>query len=347
MATIGAHGITARLPAGFEGRIFVRPATVGVTYPVGQFATFPIPDDIGDFGSGAVTLMGPSDVFATLFEYGPESVGKALFARQGRPDVLSESDFSPMTLRRGIPGQSGTQWFFTESGRPFAFYAVLGSHSQRAALVPHVNTLLSSLDPEPGRVRPPGREAPHGTDRPLPDCRRPALRRRRGEGAAPRRHGVGHGGACPRGVLRCAVVRPAVRIGALAEAAFGAVADPVPAPGHGRARRTLLPGFIGVVAVARWRGGPLATCGCFGRPDTPPTALHLVLDLALAVAAAAVALGAPPQTRSDCSWPISPGPDSLSSSSVRWVSGSPRSPSPRWPPSPRPGVAQPARVRAS
>jgi hypothetical protein len=145
VATIGAHGITARLPNGFEGRIFVRPATVGPTYPVGQFATFPIPDDVGDFGSGAVTAMGPSDVFATLFEYGPESVGTALFAQLGRPAELSESDFSPMVLRRGIPGQSGTQWFFTESGRPFSFYAVLGSHAQRPALVPHVNSLLSSL----------------------------------------------------------------------------------------------------------------------------------------------------------------------------------------------------------
>lgn len=149
MTTIGAHGITARLPAGFEGRIFVRPASVGVTYPVGQFATFPIPDDIGDFGSGAVTVMGPSDVFATLFEYGPESVGTALFAQQGRPVSLTAAHFSPMTLRRGIPGQSGTQWFFTESGRPFSFYAVLGDHSLRTSLVPHVNTLLSSLTLSP------------------------------------------------------------------------------------------------------------------------------------------------------------------------------------------------------
>jgi hypothetical protein len=149
VATIGAHGITARLPAGFEGRIFVRPATVGVTYPVGQFATFPIPDDIGDFGSGAVTFMGPSDVFATLFEYGPESLGTALFAQQGRPAGFSDADFSPMTLRRGIPGQSGTQWFFTESGRAFSFYAVLGSHARRTALVPRVNTLLSSLTLSP------------------------------------------------------------------------------------------------------------------------------------------------------------------------------------------------------
>ena len=145
MATIGAHGITARLPQGFEGRIFVRPAPVGVTYPVAQFATFPIPDDIGDFGSGAVNLMGPSDVFATLFEYGPESLGTALFARQGRPAALAPADFSPTVLRRGLPGQSGTQWFFTEAGRPFSFYAVLGSHTMRTALVPRVNALMTAL----------------------------------------------------------------------------------------------------------------------------------------------------------------------------------------------------------
>ena len=118
MPTIGAHGITARLPDGFEGRIFVRPATVGMTYPVGQFATFPIPDDIGDFGSGAVTLMGPSDVFASLFEYGPESVGTALFARQGRPTGFSEADFSPMTLRRGIPGSPAPSGSSPRPGAP-------------------------------------------------------------------------------------------------------------------------------------------------------------------------------------------------------------------------------------
>ncbi len=145
MATIRAHGIVARLPNGFEGRIFVRPAAVGRTYPVGQFATFPIPDDIGDFGSGAVNLMGPGDIFASLFEYGPESLGTALFSRQGRPAVLTSEDFSPVRLRRGLPGQSGTQWFFTELGRPFSFYAVLGSHLRREILVPGVNALISSV----------------------------------------------------------------------------------------------------------------------------------------------------------------------------------------------------------
>jgi hypothetical protein len=149
MATIRAHGIAAQLPDGFEGRIFIRPASVGVSYPVGQFATLPIPDDIGDFGSGAVTSMGPDDVFVTLFEYGPESLGTALFRPQGRPSSISTDDFSPMRLRRGIPGQSGAQLFFTEEGRPFSFYAVLGSHIRRGVLVPKVNELISSLSISP------------------------------------------------------------------------------------------------------------------------------------------------------------------------------------------------------
>jgi hypothetical protein len=155
MAIIRAHGIAAQLPSGCEGRIFVRPAAVGASYPVGQFATFPIPDDVGDFGSGAVTLMGPDDVFATLFEYGPESLGTALFSQQGRPVAFTSEDFSPVRLRRGIPGQSGTQRFFTEAGRPFSFYAVLGSHIRRESLVPTVNQLVSSLFISPAPSAPP------------------------------------------------------------------------------------------------------------------------------------------------------------------------------------------------
>jgi hypothetical protein len=146
MARLQAHGIALTIPNGFEGRIFVR-ANVGkeISYPVAQFATFPLPADVADFGGGAVTLMGPDDVFAVLFQYGPESVGRRLFARQGMPRTLSTESFHPYLLRRGLGGQSGTQCFFTESGRPFTFYAVLGSHARREILVPKVNALLSAL----------------------------------------------------------------------------------------------------------------------------------------------------------------------------------------------------------
>ena len=89
------------------------------------------------------------------------------------------------------------------------------------------------------------------------------------------------------------LLRPVVRAGALAEAALGAVALVFPRPATAVLVALSYLCFFGVVAYARRRGGPLATCGCFGRPDTPPTTLHLVLDLVLASAAVAVALGAP------------------------------------------------------
>ena len=141
-----AHGIGAGLPSGFEGRIFKRQGNgIEVANAVAQFATFALPDEVGDFGGGAVHLMGGDDIFAVLFEYGSESVGARLFAHQGIPRQLTSADFQPHVLRRGLTGQAGTQWFFTESGRPFTFYAVLGSHARRSVLVPRVNQLLTGL----------------------------------------------------------------------------------------------------------------------------------------------------------------------------------------------------------
>jgi hypothetical protein len=161
MATLQAHGIQAPLPAGFEGRIFTRGSSDGaVPYPVAHFATFALPEPVGDFGGGAVNLLGPSDIFAALFEYGPESVGRRLFARQGMPRTLTPSDFRTYALRRGLSGQSGTQWFFTEVGRPFTLYVVLGSHARRGALVPKVNQLLSRLTIAPAGPAGPAPLAP-------------------------------------------------------------------------------------------------------------------------------------------------------------------------------------------
>lgn len=153
MPSLSAHGIAAPLPHGFEGRIFVRAAVgAGVPCPVAHFATFALPANVADFGGGAVNLMGPNDLFVVLFEYGPESVGRALFARQGIPRSLTTGDFRTTLLRRGLGGQSGTQWFFTEGGRPFTLYVVLGSHARRGALVPRLNSLLGSLAISPAEV---------------------------------------------------------------------------------------------------------------------------------------------------------------------------------------------------
>ncbi len=47
--------------------------------------------------------------------------------------------------------------------------------------------------------------------------------------------------------------------------------------------------FSGFVLLARRRGGVLASCGCFGKDDTPPTMTHVVVTAGAAGSAAAVA----------------------------------------------------------
>jgi hypothetical protein len=88
-------------------------------------------------------------------------------------------------------------------------------------------------------------------------------------------------------------VRPLVRTGAGAELALGLMALAAPGPVTAWLVAASYAGFAVVVAYARSTGGALASCGCFGTPDTPATALHLAVDVGLCGAAAAVALAHP------------------------------------------------------
>ena len=89
----------------------------------------------------------------------------------------------------------------------------------------------------------------------------------------------------------------AVRLLALGEAAVGLAAVLV----GGRLAALLVAAsyaaFTAFVLLARARGGVLASCGCFGRADTPPTTTHVAVTAVLAVVAGATAaapLGALP-----------------------------------------------------
>jgi Methylamine utilisation protein MauE len=83
-----------------------------------------------------------------------------------------------------------------------------------------------------------------------------------------------------------------VRGVALVEAVLGVVGATLPRPVLAGCVAVSYVAFAAVVAYARGRGGALASCGCFGRPDTPATLLHVAVDLALAIAAAVVAVSA-------------------------------------------------------
>ncbi len=84
----------------------------------------------------------------------------------------------------------------------------------------------------------------------------------------------------------------AVRIGSGAEGLLGVVALAFPRPVPAALVALSYAAFAVFVAYARARGGAIASCGCFGTPDTPATWAHVVVDAALAVSAATVAWAA-------------------------------------------------------
>lgn len=157
-----AHGIQTDLPPGWEGRIALRtrpsdgartlgealPGPLGtageVPNPVVHLANFALPEQRGDFGSGAVDVMTEENVLVVLFEYGPESVGKALFTRKGIPTRLTPAMFSASALQRTIAGQAGAQVFFTVANRAFCCYAVLGRQSAANRVLPQANATLAA-----------------------------------------------------------------------------------------------------------------------------------------------------------------------------------------------------------
>ena len=137
-------GVVVDLPAGWEARARTQPPSEPGARGnlLLHAATVPLPASRGDFGSGVVEMLGPDDVFVSLFEYDERDAGKALFAATGLP-VPRPSDFSPAVLQRTQLGHSGAQFFFAVEGRPFCLHAVLGSHSRRAPGAAKVAALLA------------------------------------------------------------------------------------------------------------------------------------------------------------------------------------------------------------
>lgn len=168
---IAAHGLAVQSVEPVDARIYRRQEADGdLTHPVVHVCTVSMPDERGDYGSGAVDRLGAGDVFVSLVEFGPDEAGSPLFAQQGRPSVIDPAQFSMNGLQRVQQGQSGAQYFFTEVGRAFCLYVVLGSHANRRSLAAKATGMVRGLQidggdqPEPTPTKSaPGRARWHGS----------------------------------------------------------------------------------------------------------------------------------------------------------------------------------------
>lgn len=163
---LSGHGLSVGLLPQWEARIYrrtieaenvpraeVQPNRTGwpgeLSHPILHLANFPLPAIRGDYGTGAVERMGPGHIFLALLEFGPDCLGTALYAPAGLPRLTS-GQFNPNGMQRRVAGQAGYQHFFTEAGRPFCLYVVIGSHRQAVPLTKQVNGILERIEVAPG-----------------------------------------------------------------------------------------------------------------------------------------------------------------------------------------------------
>jgi hypothetical protein len=100
--------------------------------------------------------------------------------------------------------------------------------------------------------------------------------------------------ATTAGALRRAGVpapAAAVRAGGVVEVVIGVVAIATGDPVAALLVAASYAVFTAFVVVALARDIPVGSCGCFGKVDTPPSIVHVVVNAGAIVAAVAVALG--------------------------------------------------------
>src|ERR1700710_1940086 len=144
---VAHQGLAVATPRGWDARIYRRAAVDPreVTRPILHCADFPLPNVRGDYGSGAVEIMGPHHVFLSLIEFDAAEASSPLFDRE-RPPRITSGEFGPDRLQRGLPGQAGAQFFFNERSRAFCLYVVIGSYEGRSKLVPRADGIFQSME---------------------------------------------------------------------------------------------------------------------------------------------------------------------------------------------------------
>jgi hypothetical protein len=158
--TIDDRGITVQVPPGWEGEIYRRaPESIEyddrvpparrrqeTTRSVVHLGNFPLPEGRGDYGSGAVEIMGNRHVLVIVFEFEPDSATQPMFAASGIPGPLDPDDFDPDQMQRPLAGMAGVQRFFNvDRQRAFCLFAVIGSYDGRRQLTPLVNDVLAGM----------------------------------------------------------------------------------------------------------------------------------------------------------------------------------------------------------
>jgi hypothetical protein len=152
MSRLTGHGISLRLPRGWEGTIFVPDLPPpAINLPVLHASDQGISMRRSTFAPELAARAGATGTLVVLVEFDPGLANEGLYATSGLPLPIRRTDLHPHALQIPDPLQEGRQWFLSIRDRAFCLYVVVGIGPGTHDRVALVNEALGTLRIDPLR----------------------------------------------------------------------------------------------------------------------------------------------------------------------------------------------------
>jgi len=154
MGVLKGHGLSIDVPANWEGRIFV-PAlpAPAINLPILHLTDTVLPLQRSTYAPEVAARAGSSGALVALAEFEDRLADRGLYAPQGLRLPLRRETFDTRALQLPNPSQEGHQRFFSQGGRAFCLYVVLGTAPGVDWRLRTVNHALATLKVTPRKGR--------------------------------------------------------------------------------------------------------------------------------------------------------------------------------------------------
>ncbi len=150
MTRLSSHGIAITVPPGWEGRIFVpdlEPPAINL--PILHLTDAVLTAERSSYGPELAARAGGTGILVALLEFDHTLADVGLYEPQGLDLPLTRARFHRRALQFPSQVQEGHQRFFSEGGRAFCLYVVLGTGPGVDRRLVEADRALGSLELRP------------------------------------------------------------------------------------------------------------------------------------------------------------------------------------------------------
>jgi hypothetical protein len=149
MVRIADHGLSLRVPTGWEARLWMPDLSPpAINLPVIRLTNDAMPMSRNTYAVEESEKLRRSQVVATLVEFDPALADVGLYGPQGVP-VFTADDLDPRALQRAQEGRAGLQRFFSVNGRAFSLYVMARVGPGVGRAMGELHDVLVTLTVEP------------------------------------------------------------------------------------------------------------------------------------------------------------------------------------------------------